>query len=202
MSKITLTTSDTDDSDISQEKQKYIGNSGLPSNSIYFYNDVNNETSVLLNKAIDDLSKQLLIYQINYDLPITPHINLYINSDGGELFGALSIIDRIKSSKVPIHSYVEGLVASASTLISISCHKRYIRRNSIMLVHQLRSWFSGTHDNFKDENKNLDILAGIVKKTYLDNTKFDEKYLEELLKHDIYLNAEECVKFGLADEIK
>lgn len=198
--KITLTTSDLDENEISGERMpKYLNN--IASNDIYFYNEVNNESTVLLNKGIDDLSKQLLITQITYGLLQTPHINLFINSDGGEIFGALSIIDRIESSKVPIHSYVEGLVASAATLISISCQKRYIRKNSVMLVHQLRSWFGGTLESIKDETKNLDVIADIVKNVYLKKTKFDAQHLEDLLKHDIYLNAEQCIEYGLADEI-
>lgn len=197
--KFMLTAADLEDD--SQEKMKYISAGTTTSNDIYFYNDVNNESVVLLNKAISDLSKQLLITQITYDLEQTPSIKLHINSDGGEIFGALSVVDRIKVSKVPVHSYVEGLVASAATLISVSCQKRYVRKNSIMLVHQIRSWFSGTYENFKDENQNMDVMTNIIKKIYLENTKFTDSELTELLKRDIYLDAEECVKYGLADVI-
>ena len=194
-----LTTADLEDD--SQEKIKYVSAGAAIGNDIYFYNDVNNESIALLNKEIADLSKQLLITQITYDLEQTPNIKLHINSDGGEVFGALSAVDRIKASKVPVHSYVEGLVASASTLISVCCHKRYVRKNSIMLVHQIRSWFSGTYENFKDENQNMDVITNIIKKIYLENTKFTDSELTEILKRDIYLDAEECVKYGLADVI-
>lgn len=197
--KFMLTTADLEDD--SQEKIKYVSAGAAIGNDIYFYNDVNNESIALLNKEIADLSKQLLITQITYDLEQTPNIKLHINSDGGEVFGALSAVDRIKASKVPVHSYVEGLVASASTLISVCCHKRYVRKNSIMLVHQIRSWFSGTYENFKDENQNMDVITNIIKKIYLENTKFTDSELTEILKRDIYLDAEECVKYGLADVI-
>ena len=70
-----------------------------------------------------------------------------------------------------------------------------------MLVHQLRSWCGGTHENIKDEAKNLELLSNKIKKIYLENTKFKEKDLEEMLKHDIYLSAEECLKYGLVDAI-
>jgi len=68
-------------------------------------------------------------------------------------------------------------------------------------VHQLRSWCGGTHENLKDEAKNLDMLAEKVTRIYLEHTKFSKADLEEILKHDIYLNADECVKYGLVDEI-
>lgn len=192
-------TADVEDQDIQPDKSRY--SSVITNNDIYFYLDVNRESSYLVNKSITDLSKQLLVTQITFDLPNPSPIKLYINSDGGEVFGALSIIDRIRSSKVPVHSYVEGLVASAATLISVSCHKRYMSKNSVMLIHQIRSWFEGTHENFKDESYNMDVLSNIIKNIYLKHTKFTESELNEILKRDIYLNAEDAIKYGLADEI-
>ena len=145
-----------DISDVSPDKQKYV--SVIDNNELYFYNDVNVESALVINKTLSDLARQLLIAKITFDLQETPHIKLHINSDGGEVFGALSIVDRIQSSKVPIHSYAEGLVASASTLISVSCHKRYIRKNTILLIHQVRSWFEGTYEDFNDEKQNMDLI--------------------------------------------
>jgi ATP-dependent protease ClpP protease subunit len=41
----------------------------------------------------------------------------------------------------------------------------------------------------------------IVKDIYLKHTKFKEEELDELLKRDIYLNADDAIRYGLADEI-
>jgi ATP-dependent protease ClpP protease subunit len=188
-----------DISDVSSDKQKYV--SVIDNNELYFYNDVNVESALVINKTLSDLARQLLIAKITFDLQETPHIKLHINSDGGEVFGALSIVDRIQASKVPIHSYAEGLVASASTLISVSCHKRYIRKNTILLIHQVRSWFEGTYEDFNDEKQNMDLIMKVVKGIYLKHTKFTEDELNTLLKRDLYLNAEDAIKYGLADEI-
>jgi ATP-dependent Clp endopeptidase proteolytic subunit ClpP len=188
-----------DISDVSQDKQKFV--SVIDNNELYFYNYVNVESALVINKTLSDLARQLLIAQITFDLQETPHIKLHINSDGGEVFGALSIVDRIQASKVPVHSYAEGLVASASTLISVSCHKRYIRKNTILLIHQVRSWFEGTYEDFNDEKQNMDLIMKVVKGIYLKHTKFTEDELNTLLKRDLYLNAEDAIKYGLADEI-
>ena len=188
-----------DTNDVSHDKQKFV--SVIDNNEVYFYNDINTDSALMINKTLSDLSRQLLIAKITFDLQETPHIKLHINSDGGEVFGALSVVDRISSSKVPIYSYAEGLVASASTLISVSCHKRYIRKNTILLIHQVRSWFEGTYEDFNDEKQNMDLIMKIVKDVYLKRTKFTEDELNTLLKRDIYLNAEDAIKYGLADEI-
>jgi ATP-dependent Clp endopeptidase proteolytic subunit ClpP len=200
MSKKILLSADVEESELIIDKSKST-NSILGINDVYFYSEINNESTFVLNKSISDLGKQLLVQQINFELPEPAPIKLYINSDGGEVFGALSTIDRINRSKVPIHSYVEGLVASAATLISVSCHKRYMSKNSIMMIHQIRSWFSGTYENFKDESENLDTLTNIVKSIYLSRTKFTNDDLNNILKRDVYLTSADCLKFGLVDVI-
>lgn len=177
------------------------GQNQVNGNDIYFYSDVTLGTVFNLNKAISDLEKQMLITQINLGLSKPPHINLYINSDGGEIFSAFTTVERIKSCKVPIRTYVEGIAASAATLISICGNKRYIGKTGVMLVHQLRSWCGGTHENFKDEAKNLEMLAENIQSIYLAHTKFTKTDLDEILKHDIYLSSEECLKYGLVDSI-
>jgi ATP-dependent protease ClpP protease subunit len=166
--KLMLGNEDADDD--SDEKQKFV--SAINNNELYFYEGINPNSILLLNKNINDLSRHMLITQITFDLPQPPHIKLHINSDGGEVFSALSLVDRIRTSKVPIHSYAEGLVASAATLISVSCQKRYIRKNTILLIHQVRSWFEGTYEDFKDEKQNMDLIMKIVKDIYLTHTKF------------------------------
>jgi len=195
-----MLTADVDEVEKVQEETPKLQNS-ITSNELYFYSDVTPETSFIINKSLSDLSRQLLITQITFDLPEPPPIRLYINSDGGEVFGALSIIDKIRTCKVPVHSYIEGLAASSATLISVSCHKRFMNKNSVMLIHQVSSWFSGTHENFKDEYKNLEVLMNLLKGIYLKNTNFKESELEELLKHDLYLSANDALKYGLIDEI-
>ena len=40
-----------------------------------------------------------------------------------------------------------------------------------------------------------------IKSIYLARTKLTEDKVEELLKHDLWLNAETCLEYGLVDKI-
>lgn len=173
----------------------------ISNNEFYFYSEVTTESIYQLNKSISSIEKNCLTVQSEFGLETPPPIKIYINSEGGELFSALTTVDRIKSSKVPVHTYVEGLVASAATLISICGKNRYMRKNAVMMVHQIRTFCGGTHENVKDEAKNLELMADIIKRIYLENSNFEEAELDELLKRDLYLSATECLKYNLIDEI-
>jgi ATP-dependent Clp protease protease subunit len=170
-------------------------------NQIYFYDDVTRTSIYNLNRNLEIVSKNLLYVSINYNLIKVPQIDLFISSEGGEIFSAFSAVDRIKSSKVPIHSYVEGIAASAATLLSVVAHKRYIRSNSFMLIHQVSSSVWGNFQQIKEETNNLELLMKYIKNIYMTHTKFNESDLDKLLKQDLYLDAQECLKFGLVDEI-
>lgn len=192
--------SDEEEVDIDSQKSSKESFS-VGSNQIYFYDDVTRQTIYNLNRQLDSTAKSIQLLSIHYNLPVLPPIDIFINSEGGEVFSAFSAVDRIKSSKVPVHTYVEGFCASAATLLSVCAHKRYIRKNGFMLIHQVRSGMWGTFAEFEDEIENLELIMKYIKQIYLTNTKIVESDLNEILKHDTYLNAEECVKYGLVDEI-
>ena len=133
----------------------------------------------------------------NNETPIYLHINSY----GGSVFDALSIIDTIQNCNVPIYSIIEGCAASAATLISVVCNKRYITKNSYMLIHELRSGIWGKYSEIEEEYENLTSLMDTLFSIYQENTNIkNQKTLKNLLKKDSWWNAETCLKKGLVDE--
>ena len=76
------------------------------------------------------------VYRTSFDLNIKNiPIYLHINSFGGSLYDAYAALDTIKNLRVPIYSVIEGCAASAGTIISVVCNKRFIGENAHMLIH-------------------------------------------------------------------
>jgi len=169
-------------------------------NHIYFYSDVDQYSCLELNKKINDLNKELMQYAIEYETE-PPNIYLHINSFGGSLFAAFSTIDTIINSKIPIISIIEGCAASAATIISIVCHKRYSTSNSFMLIHQLSTGAMGKYEEMKDDFLNDTKLMELLYKLYQDHTTMDLKTIKKVLKRDLWWDSNECLKNGLIDEI-
>ena len=126
---------------------------------------------------------------------------LHINSEGGDLFAAFAIADQIQQIQTPIYSVIEGLGASAATIISVACHKRYIQPSAYMLVHQFSTWFAGKHEDFKDEMALQEMLIARMVEFYSTHTVLSKDDLSERLKHDFWMNAERAVDLNFADEI-
>lgn len=188
--------------EVEKSNEKEVSLSPISGNKLYFYSDVTRESIYNLNRQIDELTKHLKSVQFNYGLAKPPNIELYISSDGGEVFSALSTVDRIINNPIPIFTYNEGLVASAASLLSVVGKKRFITNNGCMLIHAVSGALWGNFMALCEEMKNLELIMQMIKKIYLKYTKFKEAELDDLLKHDLCLTAEECLKHGLVDEIK
>ena len=70
-----------------------------------------------------------------------------------------------------------------------------------MLIHQLSSGFWGKYAEIEDEKKNCDKLMELIKSIYGEYTKVPEEKIDELLKHDLWWDAETCLEYGLVDKI-
>ena len=169
-------------------------------NKIYYYAGVSRESSVELNKKIGELeSKSLTLSKTLGILP--PSIKLFINSGGGSIVSGIASMDTILRTQVPVYTYVDGFSASAATFLTVVGEKRFMSRNSYMLIHQLSSNFWGTYSNFEDEKENLDLMMKTIKDIYKKYTKLPMKKLDEILKHDLMWDAQTCLKYGIIDEI-
>ena len=126
---------------------------------------------------------------------------MHINSPGGSLFDGLAAVDYVRRSKAPVHSIVEGMAASAATLISVMAHKRSINKHSYMLIHQLSSGAIGKFEELMDDMENNKALMKAIREIYLARTKIPENLLKDILKKDIYFDAKQCLKYGLVDNI-
>lgn len=169
-------------------------------NGIYFYSRIETLSILQLNKSIRSKGADLQGDAIKQNRE-SANIYLHINSYGGEVFAGLAGMDEIINSAVPVYTMVDGCCASAGTFLSVCGKKRFINRHAYMLVHQLSSGMWGKYDECKDEIKNLDKIMVMIKQVYKEYTKIPMNKLDEILKHDLWFDSNECLEYGLVDKI-
>ena len=169
-------------------------------NRIYFYSEVNRPKNLELNKTLVTLSNTL--YNRGQSLSADPgRIFLHINSGGGSVFAALSSVDYILNSKVPITTVIDGCAASAATIMSVVGHHRVMHKHSFMLIHQISSVMWGKFEEMKDDMKNSELLMETIIKIYEERTRIPRSELKDILKRDLWWDAKTCLDYGLVDEI-
>jgi ATP-dependent protease ClpP protease subunit len=169
-------------------------------NRIYFYCPVGDYEALELNRLLRRLDVEMKYLANRLECRGVP-IHLHVHSPGGSVFAGLSIADNIKSCSTDVYTYVDGSVASAATLISMSGKKRFMSRNSFMLLHQPQLEWAGKLDDFRDEVENQDHLYEKITNLYLDNSAMSKQELDDLLKRELWLPAEKCLELGIIDKI-
>ena len=179
---------------------------------IYFVGQVDEKSISKLVRTIQALNKEYKDSvedkpadpkkNSNYICKIEPKpLYLHITSYGGSLLAVMSAIDSIKKSEIPIYTIVDGYAASAGTLLSVCGKKKYMTKNSYMLIHQLSSGVFGQMQRIEDNYLNCKSFMERIKKIYLEHTKLTEELLNSQLKHDSWWDSDTCLKYGLVDEI-
>jgi len=170
-------------------------------NTVFFYTDVTEQSALDLNSVLYELDAKLKNTYNFLGPDFTPHIKLRINSYGGSVFAGLAIIDTIRTLKSEVHTYIDGAAASAATLISVVGKKRYIGKNSLMLIHQLTSGAYGKFSELEDDMENNRRIMKMIKDIYKQYTKVPMKQIDEILKHDLWFESSKCIELGLVDGV-
>lgn len=126
-------------------------------------------------------------------------IKIYINSFGGSLSAALTIIDAIKLSKTMVFTINIGNVFKEAFYIFLAGHKRYAYPRSTFLYEKELTIFDATdaaQSNYADfcEKQSLEL-----KDMLLDKTKVTEN--EYTKRKTWWLSAEKAYEFNICNEV-
>jgi ATP-dependent protease ClpP protease subunit len=174
-------------------------------NHIYFKTAVCKESIDKLATEIDNLNNKLSNLSKRATLGIfTPKpIYLHITTNGGDLLAGFFGYDKIKGSKIPIRTIVEGCVASAGSLLSMAGSHRYMTPSSHLLIHQLRTGIIGTYEELVDEKANCNQFMSRLVDLYKENSngKLSKTKIRDILKRDIFWDTKTAIANGLVDEV-
>ena len=176
---------------------------------VYFYSDVDVQSCLGLSKQLraldvrlrtERLQRDLSDYALSTDVPPVP-IWLHIQSDGGDLSAAFGMADTIRLLSTPVYSVVEGVVASAGTILSAACHERFILPNAYIMIHQLSGLAWGKHQEVVDAMVLWDGLMAQLVAFYEARTLMNAEAVREKLSRDTWLNAGQAIELGLVDRL-
>lgn len=128
-------------------------------------------------------------------------IKIYIDSCGGSLTDAFTIIDSIRMSKTPVITIATGCAYSAGFFIFISGHKRIAYPHASFLYHEGSATNGGTASQFRNFADFYDIQLAQLKQIVLDCTNIDEDEYNKHKKDDWWMTAEDAINYGIVDEI-
>ncbi len=127
-------------------------------------------------------------------------LNVHIFSPGGNAFDGKNIYSQLKTHKGPVNVYIEGLAASAASIIAMAGDKIYMPDNAMMMIHRPSTFAYGTAEDLKEAIEGLDIISKTSNAVYKERTGLPMSQVEELVNKTTWMTADEAIELGFADE--
>lgn len=128
-------------------------------------------------------------------------IEIRINSGGGDAFEGIAICNYLRNHKAHVTVVVDGLAASAASLIAMGADKVVMPSNTTMMVHRASTYAYGNADSLEKQAKMLRDVDDALIQSYRNRFNGEFFELEALLDNETYMTAEKALSYGLCDEI-
>ena len=131
-------------------------------------------------------------------------LEVYIDCDGGSVTEGMAIIDLLQAYPGITHSIVSSAALSMGSAIAVSCDKRSITRNGVMMIHEPRMLPTEgmTVEAMRNEAANLERFRNKLIAIYSESTGKPVAEITGMLQRgDCYFTAEEAFAAGIVHEI-
>lgn len=129
-------------------------------------------------------------------------IRIFFNSPGGSLDVEAILSSIIQLSKTPVYGIALGMVASAASLVYLSCHKRFALPGAYFIFHKGScSNIGGNYNEVQALMEDYRMQVEKMEKFYIEHTKYPEEIVKEKIRSDWYIYVDEAVEFGIVDQV-
>lgn len=106
-------------------------------------------------------------------------VHVHINSYGGDVFAGVAIANILKNHKGKTIAYIDGLAASAASIIAFGCNEIVIPSNAYLMIHRVSCGMFGNTDDFIRQIEVMEkIEEGII-------NSYTEKAIEGVTREQI-----------------
>ncbi len=184
-----------------------IEKSGRSERAYDIYSRLLKDRIIFLGGGVDDDVANLIIAQMLFlsNEDSETDIHFYINSPGGVITSGLAVYDTMQFLRCDVATYCVGQAASMGAVLFAGgkAGKRYMLPNSRVLLHQplLSGLMTGPATDIEIEAKEILRLRSRLYGILSHHTGKDAAVIEKDCDRNLWLEADESVKYGLADKV-
>ena len=150
------------------------------------------QLDVYLNTGIDEPSCYSEVCYILSTLTEDETVYFHINTPGGVLDSAFQLVDAIKGCRATTIAKLTGTVASAGTIIALSCDKLIVAEHTSFMIHNYSAHgISGKAQELKARQEHIDKSINHAFKEFYSGFLTDNEVEEVINGKDIWLTADE-----------
>lgn len=125
-------------------------------------------------------------------------LNVRINSGGGNAFMGIAIYNALKVRDGKVTVQIDGIAASAASIIAMAGEEIVMRDGSLMMIHNSSSITIGTAKDHEKSIEAMQRLDGEMAKLYSKRTGVKEKDAKAMMDEETWMTGDEAVKKGFA----
>jgi ATP-dependent Clp protease protease subunit len=167
--------------------------------NMYVYGRITSSSHWLFGSDTDVVTSQFVKDLRKY--PEAKRINVYVNSPGGDVFAAAAIKNQLKAHPAEVHSFIDGLGASAAVGLAMGADVVHMSRSALIMIHNPATRVEG---EVKDLEKGVEVLQKVkttIVAIYQEKTGLPEDKLAALMDEESWLTADEALSLGFIDKI-
>lgn len=128
-------------------------------------------------------------------------IDLRLNSPGGDYFEGVTIAHALARHPAQVAVHVDGLAASAASVIAMGGDRIVMGQGSQMMIHEASSMAWGTASEMRRTADMLDQTNDDIAQMYARRTGGDAAAWRQAIAAETWYTAAQAVTAGLADEV-
>lgn len=132
------------------------------------------------------------------------HITVKLNSCGGDLYTGIAIHNALKALTGEVNVIVEGIAASAASVIMCAGDTVTVYPGSLIMIHgvSVLLWDSLNIQDMEQLMKGMDASERAVAEIYNGKTGIEVETLRSMMTAETWLTGREAVDKGFADALK
>lgn len=131
-------------------------------------------------------------------------VTVRINSGGGDVFAAHAIHNQLVAYKGRVTVVIDGLAASAATIIAVAGDRIIMPANALFMIHNPAIGLSDYYgaDELLKTAEALNTIKGSIVAAYRKRCKASAEELAAMMDAETWMGAAECLEKGFVDEIQ
>lgn len=125
-----------------------------------------------------------------------------INSPGGDAFEGVAICNILRGSKKPVNVVIDGIAASAASIIAMAGTTITMAKNATMMVHNAWGFCQGNARDMTKMGLTLAKVDEAIGQTYVERTGKSAAEIKTLMDEETWMTAADCMESGFATALE
>ena len=126
-------------------------------------------------------------------------VTIWLNSPGGDCLAASRIYSMLMDYKGDITVKIDGIAASAASVIAMAGTKVLMAPTALMMIHNPATAAFGNHVDMEKAIEMLDEVKESIINAYEIRTSLPRKQLSKMMDETTWMNAKKAMELGFAD---